>query len=87
MWFISTVENFFGKMIFGSSTYGIARDGSKEWYSIRGISRVISAEARLLGQDLGMMTQTDYPKKFGISTPTKIPSRIEVNSDIERDKV
>ena len=87
LWFISTVENFFGKMIFGSSTYGIARDGSKEWYSIRGISRVISAEARLLGQDLGMMTQTDFPKKFGFSSPPKIPSSIEVHSHIDRDKV
>ena len=87
LWFISTVENFFGKMIFGSSTYGIAREGSKEWYSIKGISRVISAEARLSGQDLGMMTHTDFPKKFGFSSPPKIPSSIEVHSHIDRDKV
>ena len=48
LWFISSIENLFGKTIFGSSTYGIARDGSREWYSIRGISRVFHAEAKLL---------------------------------------
>tara|TARA_B100000614_G_C14515111_1_gene480195 strand:- start:389 stop:964 length:576 start_codon:yes stop_codon:yes gene_type:complete len=87
LWFISSIENFFGKIIFGSSTYGIARDGSKEWYSIRGISKVTSAEARYLKQDLGNITSTDFPKKFGFSSPPRIPSSIEVRSHIDRDKV
>ena len=87
LWFISSVENFFGKMIFGSSTYGRARDGSREWYSIRGFSRVISAEAKLSKQNLGMMTYTDFPEKFGFSSPPRIPSSIEVHSHIDRDKV
>lgn len=87
LWFISSVENFLGKIIFGSPTYGIARDGSKEWYSIRGISRVVSAEARHLEQDMGQTSSTDFPKKFGFSSPPRIPSSIEVNSHIDRDKV
>jgi len=36
---------------------------------------------------LGMMTYTDFPEKFGFSSPPRIPSSIEVHSHIDRDKV
>lgn len=87
LWFISTIENFFGKTIFGSSTYGIARDGSREWYSIRGISRVVHAEARTPDSDFGKIGKTSFPEPFGFSSPPSIPTSITVNSHIDREKI
>jgi len=86
LWFISSIENLFGKMIFGSSTYGFARDGSREWYSIRGISRVSHAEANSLGLDFGKIAKTSLSKPFGFSSPPNTPSSIMVNSHIDREK-
>lgn len=86
LWFISSVENLFGKTIFGSSTYGIASDGSREWYSIRGISRVSHAEAKTPDSDFGKFGKTSFAKPFGFSSPPKTPTSITVNSHIEREK-
>ena len=86
LWFISSIENLFGKAIFGSSTYGMARDGSREWYSIRGISRVFHAEANTPDSKFGKFGKTSFSKPFGFSSPPKIPTSIIVNSHIDREK-
>jgi len=86
LWFISSIENIFGKTFFGSSTYGIARDGSREWYSIRGISRVFNAEAKAPDSDFGKIAKTSFSKPFGFSSPPKTPTSIIVNSYIDREK-
>tara|TARA_B100001094_G_scaffold311311_1_gene346816 strand:+ start:276 stop:851 length:576 start_codon:yes stop_codon:yes gene_type:complete len=86
LWFIASIENIFGKIFFGSKTFGLARDGSKEWYSIRGISKVVSAEAKSQELDFGKMAPNSFSKPFGFSSPPKIPTSIIVNSHIDREK-
>ena len=86
LWFIASLENLFGKTIFGSNTYGIARDGSREWYSIRGISRVFHAQANTPDSKFGKIGKTSFSKPFGFSSPPKIPTSIIVNSHIDREK-
>ena len=86
LWFISSIENIFGKIFFGSSTYGIARDGSREWYSIRGISRVFHAVAKTPYSNFGKIGKTSFSKPFGFSSPPKTPTSMKVNSHIDREK-
>ncbi len=84
-WFISTIECIVGNLIFGSKTYGKTRDGRKEWYMIKGISKVSKAYGEYNGETFGSMEKNLNPSLFGFSEPPKIPSSVLVNSIIEKN--
>ena len=43
-WFIANIEAPFARLFFGTKTHGTTRNGRKEWYHVRGISRMKSVE-------------------------------------------
>tara|TARA_B100000003_G_scaffold156386_1_gene141790 strand:- start:6003 stop:6566 length:564 start_codon:yes stop_codon:yes gene_type:complete len=81
-WFISTFENTIAKKFFNTSTFGITRDGRKEWYSIRGISKVVHGECKIDGIDLGQSVNFEIDACFGFSEPPKWPSSVTLKSYI-----
>ena len=83
LWFISTVEAFFGRIIFGTKTHGRTRNDRREWYSIRSISRVLVADADLRGEDLGKKTGFEASACFGFSEPPSIPASVTLKAYIE----
>ena len=83
LWFTRMVENPLGKVIFGSKTYGITRDGRREWYSVRGIARMKSAEAVFNGENMGEMGSCHANSCFGFSEPPAWPSSVRLSAFIE----
>lgn len=82
-WFISTFEKLIAEKFFNTSTYGITNDGRKEWYSIRGISKVIDAEAKIDGISLGGSVNFEMNACFGFSEPPSWPSSVTLKSYID----
>ena len=83
LWFVSTIEYFFGWLMFGTKTHGKTKNGRKEWYVVDKISRLKGAKAEITGKDLGVYCKF-YPKaNFGFSDPPKMPASVLVRSHIE----
>ena len=83
LWFVSTIEYFFGWLIFRTKTHGKTKNGRKEWYVVDKISRLKNAKAELSGKNLGKYTRF-YPKaNFGFSDPPNMPASVIVRSHIE----
>ena len=83
LWFVSTVEYFFGWLIFRTKTHGRTKNGRREWYVVDKISRLKNAEAKISGNKLGKYTNF-YPKaNFGFSDPPSMPASVQVRSHIE----
>ncbi len=83
LWFISTVESFLGRMIFGTRTHGRTKNDRREWYSVRSISRVLMADANLRGEDMGEKASFDADACFGFSEPPWMPSSVTLKTYIE----
>ncbi len=83
LWFIASFEAFFGKLIFGTITHGKTRDGRREWYSVRSISRVLDAEGSLNGVSIGSKAKFHNTTCFGFSEPPSMPASVSLKSYIE----
>jgi len=84
LWFISSVENFFARILFGTKTHGLANNGNEEWYSVRGISWLKGASAKVSGDDLGDMTRRSDSACFGFSEPPVRPAAVTLSSIIQK---
>lgn len=82
LFFISTVELFFAKLLFSTRTYGITKNNRKEWYAIDRVSKVIQATAKIKGIDVGSLSPMNEPCKFGFSEAPKKPSSCVVRTHI-----
>ena len=82
-WFISTVEQWFAKVFFGTSTHGLTCNGLREWYCIYSLSRIKHASAVCDGVDLGNLSNFEINACFGFSEPPKKPSSVRLRSIIE----
>ncbi|MDP7002470.1 MAG: hypothetical protein QF911_02715 [Candidatus Thalassarchaeaceae archaeon] len=83
LWFISMIEGPLARLLYGVSTHGNTKDGRKEWYSVRGISRVLKARASLRGEDFGRMGRFRTDACFGFSEPPSRPSSVSLRAYIE----
>ena len=83
LWFIATVESFFGRIIFGTKTHGRTKNERREWYAVKSISRVLSADAYFGGEDLGEKTRFETTACFGFSEPPSVPSSVTLKAYIE----
>lgn len=83
LWFIASVEYFFGRMVFGTRTFGRTKNGRREWYSVRSISRIIRAEGEIDGSRLGEKVSFEPGSCFGFSNPPYKPSTVVLKSYIE----
>ena len=83
LWFISSIEAFFARLIFGTKTYGRTKNNRREWYSIRSISKVLNAEASFHGQELGGSESFTTNACFGFSEPPSMPASVSLKSYIE----
>jgi hypothetical protein len=83
LWFTATIESFFGKLLFGTKTAGETKNGRREWYSVRGISRVIEANAWVNGSPMGSKGAFLTDACFGFSEPPKSPSSVLLKAIIE----
>ena len=83
LWFISSIEAFFARLIFGTKTDGRTKNNRREWYSIRSISKVLNAEASFHGQELGGSESFTTNACFGFSEPPSMPASVSLKSYIE----
>ena len=82
-WFISTIENTIAVRFFNTSTYGLTRNGRREWYSIRRLSKVIHGECIIDGVNIGQSENFEIDACFGFSEPPKWPSSVVLKSYID----
>ncbi len=82
-WFISTIEQWFAGVVFGTKTHGITCNGLREWYCIYNLSTIKCAEASCDGRDLGSISKFEIDACFGFSEPPKKPSSVRLRSMIE----
>ena len=82
LWFIATVESFFGRLFFGTRTYGLTKNRRKAWYSIRSLSRVSQAVACFGGEDLGERSAFETAACFGFSDPPRNPTSVTLKTYI-----
>ena len=83
LWFIASIENFFGGILFRTKTHGRTKNDRKEWYAVKSISRVIMAEASLDGDNLGEKKKFQTTACFGFSEPPSMPASVTLKSYIE----
>ena len=83
--FISTVEGIFARMFFGTKTYGLTKNGRKEWYAIDRVSKLTTATASIDSTNLGPMNTMKEPCKFGFSEAPKKPSSCVLRTHILRN--
>ena len=82
-WFISTVEQWFAKAFFGTSTHGLTCNDLREWYCIYSLSKIKHATAVCEEVDLGNPSNFEISACFGFSEPPKKPSSVRLRSIIE----
>ena len=83
LWFIASFEALFGRILFGTKTHGVTKNGRREWYSVRSLSRILKAEASFEGRDLGEKKEFEIDACFGFSEPPSMPSSVTLKSYIE----
>ena len=83
LWFIASFEALFGRILFGTRTHGVTRNGRREWYSVRSLSRILKAEASFEGNDLGDSKEFEIDACFGFSEPPSMPASVTLKSYIE----
>jgi hypothetical protein len=83
LWFVASIEYFFGWLIFGTKTYGKTKNGKKEWYAVDRLSRLTLADVEFNGKNLGEQTKFHPKANFGFSDPPKMPCSALVRSHIE----
>jgi len=83
LWFTSSFEAFFGRILFGTKTHGTTKNGRRAWYSVRSLSRILKAEARFEGSDLGEKREFEIDACFGFSEPPSMPASVTLKSYIE----
>ena len=83
LWFIASFEALFGRILFGTRTHGITKNGRREWYSVRSLSRILNAEASFEGVDLGERKEFEIDACFGFSEPPSMPASVTLKSYIE----
>jgi len=83
LWFIASFEALFGRILFGTKTHGVTRNGRREWYSVRSLSRIVKAEASFEGEDLGGKKDFEIDACFGFSEPPSMPASVTLKSYIE----
>ena len=83
LWFVATVEYFFGWLIFRTKTHGKTKNGRKEWYVVDKISRLKNAKAEIAGKNLGHYSKFSPKANFGFSDPPNMPASVLVRSHIE----
>ena len=83
LWFIASFEALFGRILFGTRTHGVTRNGRREWYSVRSLSRILKAEASFEGNDLGESKEFEIDACFGFSEPPSMPASVSLKSYIE----
>ena len=81
-WFIANVEALFARLFFGTKTHGTTRNGLKEWYHVRGLSRMKSVMLDLDGRSSNQMTGMAPSACFGFSSPPRMPLSVRVDSHI-----
>ncbi len=81
-WFIANIEAPFARLFFGTKTHGTTRNGRKEWYHVRGLSRMKSVELELDGRSSNQMTGMAPSACFGFSNPPRMPLSVRVDSHI-----
>ncbi len=83
LWFIASFEALFGRILFGTRTHGVTKNGRREWYSVRSLSRILKAEASFKGEDLGGKREFEIDACFGFSEPPSMPTSVTLKSYIE----
>tara|TARA_B100000686_G_scaffold308523_1_gene349656 strand:- start:829 stop:1401 length:573 start_codon:yes stop_codon:yes gene_type:complete len=83
LWFIARIESLFARFLFGTRTHGRTKNNRSEWYSVRSISRVLSADASFDGDEMGESESFSTNACFGFSEPPSIPASVSLKTYIE----
>ena len=72
------LEGLLARGLLGVRTSGVSPTGVQEWYRADEYRRVVAAQARLDGRDLGGVRGFHEPARFGFSEPPRCPSMVWV---------
>ncbi len=79
-WFTRWVEGRIARPLLGVHTYGVSSTGVRQWYRAEEYRRVVHAEARMGGADLGPLRPFEVPVRFGFTGPPRRPSIVRLRS-------
>ncbi len=75
---VRPLERLVARGLLGVRTWGVSPTGVQEWYRADEYRRVVAAQARLDGRDLGGVRRFHEPARFGFSEPPRCPSMVRV---------
>lgn len=81
-WVTRWVETRVAGPLLGVRTYGVSPTGVRQWYRAHEYRRVVEAQGRLDGADLGPLRPFDEPVRFGFSGPPRRPSMVMLRSTL-----
>ncbi len=81
-WFTTAFEAPLARAILGVEAVGTSPRGVREWYQARWVRRVVEAEARIGGRDLGAFGDVWPPVGVGFSEPPRFPSLVRVDTRV-----
>ena len=79
-WFTRWVEGGIARPLLGVRTFGVSPTGVRQWYRADEYRRVVDAEARVDGADLGPLRPFDVAVRFGFTGPPRRPSLVRLRS-------
>jgi|TARA_Y100000996_G_C22546215_1_gene651952 hypothetical protein len=83
LWFVATIEYFFGRLFFGTKTHGSANNSKEEWYVVDRYDSIKDGSAVIEGIDLGECCKRTRSAKFGFSEAPIRPASVKVRTFIK----
>ncbi len=79
-WVTRWLEGWIARPLLGVRTFGVSPTGVRQWYRADEYRRVVHAEARVDGVDLGPLRPFDAPVRFGFTGPPRRPAFVRLRS-------
>jgi hypothetical protein len=82
LWWVRLID-LPARLLHGVRTFGSAGNGRREWYAVRDLHRITSADAVLDGAGLGSLTDVHPPVRFGFGSTPPAPSLVRITTTVE----
>jgi hypothetical protein len=86
LWWVRLID-LPARFLHGVRTFGSAGNGRREWYAVRDLHRVTSADAVLDGTGLGRLTDVHPPVRFGFGSVPPRPALVRITTTVEVPRV
>ncbi|BEL06769.1 hypothetical protein Q0Z83_049600 [Actinoplanes sichuanensis] len=82
LWWVRLID-LPARLLPGVRTHGSAGNGRREWYAVRDLHTITTADAVLDGLDLGRLAPVDPPVRFGFGSAPRSPSLARITTTVE----